>query len=70
MPSLAKTVSSAQWTRIQEAFTTDSTPSPDVASVQAWILRQVRARVLQSEKKKEGTRADATAAATMNAEGW
>jgi len=70
MPSLAITVSSAQWTRIQEAFTTASTPSPDAASVQAWILRQVRAKVLQSEQRKEGTRADATAAATMNAEGW
>jgi hypothetical protein len=34
------------------------------------MMRQVRGKVLQSEQKKEGTRADATAAATMHAEGW
>lgn len=72
MPDLKITVTTAQATRARKAFSflnEDGTNASD-AQIQTWILRQVRAKVLQAELGDAGGAAEATQRAVLEAEGW
>ena len=53
MPDVTLTLSAQQAQRVQAAFATADNPTPDVAEVKTWLVRQLRARVLQHERREQ-----------------
>lgn len=51
MPTLTIDLTAQQAQRVQAAFATNDNPSPDMADLKSWVVRQIRARVLQHERK-------------------
>lgn len=77
MPSLTITITPAQWQRVKDsgAFdvrdpNTGSVVPATQASIQTWILRQVKARVQQAEFGDVSASAEESTRAAMATEGW
>ena len=71
MPTLNLVVTDGQWAQIQAAFEA-AYPDETVngAFMEAWIKRQVRAKVKQHRCQVRGATADVTAEADLTGESW
>tara|TARA_R110000751_G_scaffold185278_7_gene291697 strand:+ start:365 stop:577 length:213 start_codon:yes stop_codon:yes gene_type:complete len=69
MPDLTLSVTAAQWTQIQAAFTVNG-DVPDTASMVAWIKTKIRHEVEESERKKQAIEAEERAQTALSDEGW
>lgn len=51
MPDITISLTAQQAQRLQAAFATAEEPAPGVPELKEWLIRQLRARVLQKERR-------------------